>query len=352
MGKSILELHDMLKLHEKGISKKAETPAGLRGSRKLKHGSLSMYMGNGMRAVVKAIGSFDLVLPSGLINVLDNSSRNRTLQEASGSDVGLELLQEEDDTQPSENTSEQHDELHELGDLNEPPNYKVALSVLESDKWVEAMNAKIQSMKDNQVWCLVDLPPNGQLVDYEETFLNVANIRAIRILLAIVAYYDYDIWQMDVKTAFLNGHLSEDVYMVQPEGVEDPKRPKKVCKLQQSIYGLKQASKSRNKRFDEEKKVFTQNPDEPCVYLKSNGSNVAFLVLYVYDMLIMGNNIPMLPDVESWLGKCFIMQDLGEAAYILGIKITRDRSKRLIALSQSAYFDIILKKFKMENSKR
>nr|GEW35707.1 hypothetical protein [Tanacetum cinerariifolium] len=74
--------------------------------------------------------------------------------------------------------------------------------------------------------------------------------------------------------------------------------------------------------------------------------------VYVDDILIMGNNITMLQDVKSWFCKCFSMKDLGEASYILRIKITRDRSKRLISLSQSAYFDKILKKFKMENSKR
>ncbi|GJW57619.1 retrotransposon protein, putative, ty1-copia subclass [Tanacetum coccineum] len=63
------------------------------------------------------------------------------------------------------------------------------------------------------------------------------------------AYYDYEIWQMDVKTAFLNGYLDEDIYMVQPEGFVDPNHPRKVCKLQRSIYGLKQASRSWNKRF-------------------------------------------------------------------------------------------------------
>ncbi|GJW20834.1 retrotransposon protein, putative, ty1-copia subclass [Tanacetum coccineum] len=76
-------------------------------------------------------------------------------------------------------------------------------------------------------------------VDYEEMFSLVANIRAIRILIAIAAYYDYEIWQMDVKTAFLNGYLDEDIYMVQPEGFVNPKHPRKACKLQRSIYGLK-----------------------------------------------------------------------------------------------------------------
>ncbi|GJT39381.1 retrotransposon protein, putative, ty1-copia subclass [Tanacetum coccineum] len=159
---------------------------------------------------------------------------------------------------------------------------------------------------------------------------------------------------MDVKTAFLNGYLNEEVYMEQPEGFVNPKYPNRVCKLKRSIYGLKQASRQWNKRFDDEIKKFgfSQNADEPCVYLKASGSNVTFLILYVDDILIMDNSIPCLQDVKSYLGKCFAMKDLGEAAYILGIKIYRDRSRRLIGLCQSAYIEKILKRFHMENSKR
>ncbi|GJT29851.1 retrotransposon protein, putative, ty1-copia subclass [Tanacetum coccineum] len=179
---------------------------------------------------------------------------------------------------------------YELGDLNEPGNYKATLLDPESDKWLEAMNMEMQSMKDNKVWDLVDLPPDGKtvgskwlfkkktdmdgvvhtykarlvakgftqtyMVDYEETFSPTADIRAIRILIAIAAFYDYEIWQMDVKTAFLNGHLSKEVYMVQPEGFVNPKYPNRVCKLKHSIYGLKQASRQWNKRFDDEIKKF------------------------------------------------------------------------------------------------
>nr|CAD40526.2 OSJNBa0023J03.14 [Oryza sativa Japonica Group]CAE02400.1 OSJNBa0024J22.4 [Oryza sativa Japonica Group]CAH66059.1 OSIGBa0125J07.8 [Oryza sativa]CAH66155.1 OSIGBa0113B06.1 [Oryza sativa] len=121
-----------------------------------------------------------------------------------------------------------------------------------------------------------------QGVDYDETFSPVAILKSIRIVLAIAAYFDYEIWQMDVKTAFLNGNLDEDVYTTQPKGFVDPQSAKKICKLQKSIYGFKQASRSWNIRFDE---------------------------------------------------------DLGKAAYILGIRIYRDRSKRLIGLSQSTYID-------------
>nr|GEX98111.1 zinc finger, CCHC-type [Tanacetum cinerariifolium] len=124
-------------------------------------------------------------------------------------------------------------EEHELGDLGEPANYKVALLDPESKKWLDAMNVKMKSMNENDVWVLVELPPNARTVaksftqtygvDYEETFSLVADIRAIRILIAIVAYYDYEIWQIDVKTAFLNGHLIKEVYMEQPKGFVNPK---------------------------------------------------------------------------------------------------------------------------------
>ncbi|GJX41942.1 retrotransposon protein, putative, ty1-copia subclass [Tanacetum coccineum] len=191
-------------------------------------------------------------------------------------------------------------------------------------------------------------------VDYEETFSLVVDIRAIRILITIPDFYDYEIWQIDVKTVFLNGHLSEEVYMVQPEGFVNPKYLNQVCKLKRSIYGLKKASRFYNKLFDYEIKKFgfTQNCDEPYVYKKASGSNVTFMILYVDDILIMGNHISMLQDVKSYLRKCLAMKELGKAAYILGIKIYRDRLRWLIGLCQSAYTEKILKRFHMENSKR
>nr|GEY51867.1 retrotransposon protein, putative, Ty1-copia subclass [Tanacetum cinerariifolium] len=243
-------------------------------------------------------------------------------------------------------------EEHELGDLGEPANYKATLLDPESEKWLNAMNVEMQSMKDNEVWVLVELPLMAKPL--AETFSPVVDIRAIRILITIAAYYDYEIWQMDVKTAFLDGYLNEEVYMEQPEGFVNPNYPNRVCKLKRSIYGLKQASRQWNKRFDDEIKKFgfTQNRDEPCVYIKASGSNITFVILYIDDILIMGNSIPMLQSVKTYLGKCFAIKDLGEAAYILGIKIYRDRSKRLIGLCQSAYIKKILKRYCMENSKR
>jgi hypothetical protein len=130
---------------------------------------------------------------------------------------------------------------------------------------------------------------------------------------------------MDVKTTFLIGNLTKDVCMTQPEGFVDPTNAGNVSKLQKSIYGLKQASQSWNLRFYEVVKGFgfIQSEEEPCVYKKAS----------VDDILLIGNDIPMLEAAKTSLKNSFSMKDLGEAAYILGIKIYRDRSKSLIGLS-------------------
>ena len=178
-------------------------------------------------------------------------------------------------------------------------------------------------------------------------------LKSIRIMFAIAVYHDYEIWQMDVKTAFLNGFL-EEVYMSQPEGFESNEKPNQVCKLKRSIYGLKQASRSWNIHFDETVKEFgfIKNVDEPCVYKKTNGRTIVFLVLYVDDILLIGNDIPILQTVKLWLSNKFSMKDLGEASYILGIKIYRDRSKRMLGLSLSTYIETMLKRFSIENFKK
>ena len=192
------------------------------------------------------------------------------------------------------------------------------------------MKSEMDSMYDNQVCTLVD-PPKGIVsigwkwifkrkigedwqietykarlvakgfkqkhgIDYDETFSLVAMLKSIRIMLAIAVYYDYEIWQMDVKTAFLNENLEEEVYISQPKGFVSSERPNQVCKLKKSIYGLKQTLRSWNIRFD---KIFKQfdfikNIDEPCMYKKISDNAIIFLVLYVDDILIIINDIPIM----------------------------------------------------------
>ncbi|GJV04861.1 retrotransposon protein, putative, ty1-copia subclass [Tanacetum coccineum] len=213
--------------------------------------------------------------------------------------------------------------------------------------FVDVMNAKMQSMKDNQVWCLVDLSPNYKTVgskwlfkkktdmdgivhtykdrlvakgytqtyrvNYEETFSPVADIRAIRLLIAIAAFYDYEIWQMHVKTAFLKVILMKTfiwcnlkvlLILIIPGKYESFKDPFMVLSKHQEA-GIK-------------------------------------------DLMRKSKSLDLLKILMS---HCFAMKDLGSAAFILGIKIYRDRSKRLIGLSQSAYMDKILKRFRMDTSK-
>ncbi|KAL0328097.1 UNVERIFIED_CONTAM: Retrovirus-related Pol polyprotein from transposon RE1 [Sesamum calycinum] len=224
-------------------------------------------------------------------------------------------------------------------------------------------------MSSNQVWTLVDRPKgvrpvgckwvykckivaDGEVttfkarfvakeytqrpgVDFEETFSPVAMAKSIRIMLAIAAWYDYEIWQRDVKTAFLNGFVKEEIYIDQSEGFTVIGEEQKVCHLQRSIYDLKQNSRSWNIHFDEVIRGydFVKNDFDPCVYKKVSGSSVVFLVLYVDDILLIGNYIKMLGDTKASLSTQFSMKDLDEASYILGIKIFRDRSKRILRMT-------------------
>jgi hypothetical protein len=132
-------------------------------------------------------------------------------------------------------------------------------------------------------------------------------LKSTRVLLAIAAYFYYEIWQMDVKTAFLNGNIKEIFYMVQPEVFF--KDANKVCKLQRSIYGLKQASQSWNLHFDEVIKGFgfIENTEESYIYKKMSRSSVSFLVLYVDDILLIGNDVQMLISVKEYLNNNFSM---------------------------------------------
>ncbi|KAL0281809.1 UNVERIFIED_CONTAM: hypothetical protein Sradi_7284800 [Sesamum radiatum] len=124
--------------------------------------------------------------------------------------------------------------------------------------------------------------------------------KSIRILLAIAAWYDYEIWQMDVKMAFLNGFIDEEIFMDQPEGFTAVGEEQKICHLQRSIYGLKQASGSWNTHFDEVIRGydFIKNDCDPCIYKKISGSSIAYLVLYVDDILVMKNDVKMLGDIK------------------------------------------------------
>ncbi|KAA0037272.1 gag/pol protein [Cucumis melo var. makuwa] len=203
--------------------------------------------------------------------------------------------------------------------VEDPLSYKQAMNYVDKDQWAKAMDLEMESMYFNSVWELVDLLEGVKPIGCKWIYKRKRDSagKSIRILLSIATFYDYEIWQMDVKTAFLNGNLEESIFMSQPEGFITQGQKQKVCKLNRSIYGLKQASRSWNIRFDIAIKSysFDQNVDEPYVYKKINKGKLAFLVLYVDDILLIENDVGYLTDVKAWLAAQFQMKDLGEAQY-------------------------------------
>lgn len=141
--------------------------------------------------------------------------------------------------------------------------------------------------------------------------------------------------------------------MDQPTGFSIRGQEHKVCKLNRSIYGLKQASRQWNLKFHEAmlQDKFEMVNEDHCVYVKTSGKGFVILSLYVDDILLAGNNETLIRSTKGWLSTNFEMKDMGEASYVLGVKITRDRPKRLLALSQETYIKKILERFHMTDCK-
>ena len=268
---------------------------------------------------------------------------------------------------------------------NEPQSFKEAMSSPEAQYWKEAVNNEIESIMQNHTWELVDLPPGSKPLgykwifkrkikadgsidkykarlvikgykqkegqDYFDTYSPVTRITSIRMLIAMAALYNLEIHQMDVKTAFLNGDLNEEIYMEQPEGFVVPGQENKVCKLVKSLYGLKQAPKQWHEKFDKMmmSNGFKINEYDKCVYVKARPEGYVIVCLYVDDMLIIGSNDNIIKATKRMLNKQFDMKDMGVADVILGMKITRTSDGYV--LSQSHYITKILDKFN-ENDNR
>jgi len=126
----------------------------------------------------------------------------------------------------------------------------------------------------------------------------VVRFDSIRLLLALVAHLDLELFQMDVKTAFLNGNLEEEIYMDQED---------KVCCLKRAIYGLKQSSRSWYFRFHEviNSFDFAMVSEGHCVYVKRTTKGIMFLTLYVNDILLVGNNLEMINATKQWMCSVF-----------------------------------------------
>jgi transposase InsO family protein len=270
---------------------------------------------------------------------------------------------------------------------DDPSTYEDAMSRPDAQLWQEAMQAEINSLTTAGTYDVVALPigwhaiggkwvfrtkrgPDGKVIkykarwvaqgfaqkygiDYNETFAPVARFDSIRAILALVAQHDWELHQMDVRSAYLNGDLEEELYMKQPTGFVRPGTDGLVCRLNKSLYGLKQAGRTWNKRIDVELKArgFTPIHADPCVYAYKRGSVVLIISLYVDDLLLASDSLAELTKVKAELQTCFDMDDMGEASFALGIKITRDRAARTLTISQGAYLREVLSRFDMQDSR-
>nr|GEX53961.1 zinc finger, CCHC-type [Tanacetum cinerariifolium] len=233
-------------------------------------------------------------------------------------------------------------------DEDDPKTFDEAIKSQDVTFWKEAINDEMDFIMGNNTWVLADLP-SGILkksgIDYFDTYAPVVRISTIRLLIAMASIHSLIIHQMDVKIAFLNGELDEEVYMNQPQGFIMPGNKNKVCKLIKSLYRLKHAPKQWHQKFDE---VVLSNGNllnqaDKCVYSKFDESGKGVIIfLYVDDMLIFGTDQVQVDLTKEFLSSRFFMKDMGEDDVILGIRIKHESNR--IAISQSHYIKRILKK--------
>ncbi|GJV26947.1 retrovirus-related pol polyprotein from transposon TNT 1-94 [Tanacetum coccineum] len=185
-------------------------------------------------------------------------------------------------------------------------------------------------------------------IDFEESFAPVARLEAVRIFVAYAAHKSFPIYQMDVKTAFLNGPLKEEVYVAQPDGFVDPDHPEKVYLLRKALYGLKQAPRA---WYDELSnflisKGFTKGTIDPTLFTIRYGEDILLVQIYVDDIIFGSTNPKFSKRFEKLMHSRFEMSLMGEMKFFLGLQI--HQSPRGIFINQAKYALEILKKHGME----
>jgi hypothetical protein len=264
----------------------------------------------------------------------------------------------------------------------EPENYEDAQM---NPAWQEAMKEEIHMIEKNHTWELVDRPADKNIigvkwifrtklnadssinkfkarlvvkgyaqvygVDYSDTFAPVARMDTIRLLLAVAAHKNWKVFQMDVKSAFLNGDLQEEIYVEQPAGFVVQGEEDKVYMLKKALYGLKQAPRAWYGRIDDYLTGFgfQKSLSESTLYVKKIDDDVLIVSLYVDDLLVTGSNLQQIERFKQDMMQAFEMSDLGLMSFFLGMEIKQSRG--VIFIGQEKYTKEILKKFQMENCK-
>ena len=264
----------------------------------------------------------------------------------------------------------------------EPKNIKEAIV---DDNWIIAMQEELNQFERNNVWKLVEKPENYPIIgtkwvfrnkldehgiiirnkarlvakgynqeegiDYEETYAPVARLEAIRMLLAYASIMNFKLYQMDVKSAFLNGLIQEEVYVEQPPGFEIPDKPNHVYKLQKALYGLKQAPRAWYERLSNFllEKEFSRGKVDTTLFIKRKHNDILLVQIYVDDIIFGSTNDSLCKEFSLDMQSEFEMSMMGELKYFLGLQIKQTQEG--IFINQSKYCKELIKRFGMDSAK-
>lgn len=267
--------------------------------------------------------------------------------------------------------------------IADPVTYDEATRLQE---WQSAMNEEISSIQRNQTWELTDLPPgkktvglkwvfkskyhsDGSLhkhkarlvakgysqkqgVDFEDTFSPVARLETVRTFLALAAQLKWPIFQLDLKSAFLNGDLQEEVFVDQPEGFIVAGSEDKVYRLKKALYGLRQAPRAWYGKVDQYfvKYGFQRSDYEPTLYKKIyENSDMMLVCIYVDDIIYMGSSQALVDEFKCGMMHMFEMTYLGLLQYFIGLEVKQEEGS--IFVSQKRYAENLLRRYNMQNCK-
>ncbi|GJT01934.1 putative ribonuclease H-like domain-containing protein [Tanacetum coccineum] len=256
---------------------------------------------------------------------------------------------------------------------------KKITQALQDESWVEAMQEELLQFKLQNVWVLCDLPDGKRVigtkwvfrnkrdergtiiknkarlvaqgyrqeegVDYDEVFAPVARIEAIRLFLAFASFMGFSVYQMDVKSAFLYGNITEEVYVNQPPGFVDPHHPNKVYKVIKALYGLHQAPRAWYARLSTFllKHGYRRGAIDKTLFIKRDRKDIMLVQVYVDDIIFGSTKTSMVKEFEELMQKEFTMSSMGELTFFLGLQVKQSTAG--IFISQDKYVKDILNKF-------
>ena len=252
-------------------------------------------------------------------------------------------------------------------------------------EWDKAIEKELEDLRSQQTWILTGLPSGRKAlkgrwvyktkltkegnidkfkarwvvkgflqkygIDYTETFANTVKPMAYRLLFALATYLDLEIQQWDIKSAFPNAPLDEEIYVIQPTGFEDKLFPQKVCKLQKALYGLKQSARQWYKHLCQllGKLGFKPITSDQAIFV--NLQKQMIVTSHIDDLLIFAKDINIIQELKSNLSKEVDISDLGSISYYLGIEVNRNRKEKELVMSQTKFLRELLKKFGKEDLK-